>query len=609
MKPSHLLSFLVLLFALLFVPAIYGQSVGKYVVTRSTGITFSSISATGTSMTGWRNTLSTDDNLSTAQNIGFTFYYDGVAYTQYSISTNGFLTFNTGTAATGSGSSAYGWQNTQFSASGGTVTTLAPLYDDQQTAGNAGTLADLNNSYKYLLSGSAGSRVATIEWVYNQDFSTTSTSNFAYQVKLYETDGHIEFVYGTMTLANSSTITTMSYSLGINAPTISASPTAAELLTQQTVNTTTFNNTASNSLGGATPANMPTTNSMITFTPSSGTPADPTSLTYTAVTATTTTPNWVDNSTNETYFIVTRATDAGFTSNVVTTSVSSTTTAGTGTAYTSVQTGLTPSTTYYYKIQAANEAGIPGTGISSSQTTSAAATYYWVGTATAEFNTAATWNTAADGTGSARSTASSTDVLVMDGAGTVAGASITGGTVNASVSIGVLRISSGTSVTLVASSATTRTLTITGGSGDDLDIPSGNSLILNSASNAIAIAFSTGTGMTGNIAGTLTIGGSTSNTVTTTGGTGTVVTVTSTGIVNLGTSVISLVGSVATLSFANGSNCNASGSTTTAPPVPLATWGATANLTITGLTSATAGSTNNAQSFGNIIYHYQTTKV
>ncbi|MFT3911053.1 MAG: T9SS type A sorting domain-containing protein [Ferruginibacter sp.] len=173
----------------------------------------------------------------------------------------------------------------------------------------------------------------------------------------------------------------------------------------------------------------------------------------------------------------------------------------------------------------------------------------------------------------------------------------------ANASIGALQITSNTPVTLQSTTTTTRTLTLTGSVGNELDVAAGSSLILNHATQAAAIAFSTGTAMTGSIAGTLTFAGSTSNVLTTTGGTGTVVTVQGTGIVNLNTTAVSLVGSVATLSFAGSSTCNAAGATTGAPPVPLATWATTSNLNITGITSSTTAPTNNAQSFGNFSYN------
>jgi hypothetical protein len=71
-------------------------------------------------------------------------------------------------------------------------------------------------------------------------------------------------------------------------------------------------------------------------------------------TATTTTIGWTDDSTNETAFKLYRSVDnVNFTQ--IGADIASTTTAGTGTAYSSVQTGLLPGTTYYYKISSVLE--------------------------------------------------------------------------------------------------------------------------------------------------------------------------------------------------------------------------------------------------------------
>ena len=327
------------------------QSVASYVPARTTGNTYTSLGATGLSYT-WRSALSTDDNLSTATPIGFPFAYDGTVYSQFSVSTNGYLTLNTGTAAVGSSTTAYGYQNTQFSTAAGTVTTLAPFYDDQQTAGNLGTLADLNTSLKYLTTGTVGNRVLTAEWINMQDFATASTSSFNYQVKLYEADGHIEFNYGVMTY--SGTTTTMSYSLGINSP--AGGATAANLLTLQTANTNTFSSTASDALGGTTAANMPTANSRYSFTPPAASVAAPTSLTFSSVGYTSTRVNFVDNSTNEYGFALFRSTD-NITFTLVGTGLSPST-AATGAGYFFTSAGLTAGTTYYYQVVANSEGTI-----------------------------------------------------------------------------------------------------------------------------------------------------------------------------------------------------------------------------------------------------------
>ena len=361
MRKIYALLFTVVLFVSASVNA---QSVGNYVPARTTGITYSSISGTGTSVASWRNGTSLDDNLSDNLAIGFTFYYSGVAYTQFRMSTNGFMTFNTTSTAIGNGlTSPYSYTNTMLSSSSAAAdfspTVLAPMWDDL-TVPAAGTLA---GNIKYTTTGTAGSRVLTAEWIGMEVFANAGP-DLNYQVKLYEADSHIEFVYGTM----SASTATYTYSTGINGATVSAVPTTSELLTQQTANTATFSNVASNAL-----ATVPAASTMITFTPANGgvSPAAPTSITFSTITVSAITVGWTDNSTTESFFTVTRATDAGFTLNVVNTSVASITTAGTGTTYSSTQSGLIAGQTYYFKVVAANEGSAPSTALTGSQATNA----------------------------------------------------------------------------------------------------------------------------------------------------------------------------------------------------------------------------------------------
>ena len=232
-------------------------------------------------------------------------------------------------------------------------------------------------------------------------------------------------------------------------------------------------------------------------------------------------------------------------------------------------------------------------------------TYYWVGgTTSADFGAATSWSTTLGGVAAA-ATYTNANTFIIDGSDISSTAGLQTGTVTinmtAARTIGQFILQNNANAILLGTA--NRILTVGGAiAGNDFSISSGCTLSMNGATFGVSIVFA-GTGNTGNIAGTLTFGGSTSNLVTTTGGTSTLVTVASSGIVNLGAAAVSLVGSTATLSFANGSNCNASGALTTAPPVPLATWGTSSNLTISGITSSTTAPTNAAQTFGNVTYN------
>jgi len=224
------------------------EGLATYSVARNTGITYSSISATGSTAAFWRNTgsVSTDDNLSEAIPIGFNFLYDGTNIGYVQVSTNGFITLltNSGALGSGTGTTPYSFTNSVFSLANGTVRSIAPFYDDQQTAGNLGTLADLSASMKYQLTGSAPNRVFTMEWINMQDFATSSTASLNYQVQLFEGTNNIRFGYGTMTPGAA----TWSYTAGLNSRILATTTNPVHLFTQQTANTATFGGAASDAL-------------------------------------------------------------------------------------------------------------------------------------------------------------------------------------------------------------------------------------------------------------------------------------------------------------------------------------------------------------------------
>lgn len=87
-----------LLLFLLIPVLLQSQGVSIYTVSRQTGITYSSISATGTAVSSWRGGANLGDNQSYPVPIGFTFYYLGNNYTTVNISLNGFIDFSSNTA-------------------------------------------------------------------------------------------------------------------------------------------------------------------------------------------------------------------------------------------------------------------------------------------------------------------------------------------------------------------------------------------------------------------------------------------------------------------------------------------------------------------------------
>lgn len=307
-------------------------AVNVYVPTRTTGITYTSITG-GTFVTSWRNGADLDDNLSNNLPIGFSYVYNGIRTDSFRVSVGGFITFNTSSSANGSGTGPYGYDNSQFSLAGGTTNTLAPIYEDLAAP-------TLTSNIVYKTTGSPGSRVLTVEWL-NMDFSGNTTPDLTFKINIYEATGSIEFVYGTMTAGTA----IYTYSSGINA--ITVVPSAATLLTQQTVNTATFSSTAQNAL-----ATAPETNSMIAFnTPAQTSPVNPGPVSFTNVTGVSMKLNWTDNSTDESGFPIYISTDGiNFVLNTIAAAG-----AGTGTNQSITYVGLNPTTTYYFQVWASNE--------------------------------------------------------------------------------------------------------------------------------------------------------------------------------------------------------------------------------------------------------------
>jgi len=556
--------------ALLAFSMSYGQSITNYAFSYSFTGSLEDMSSGTTSLLTGNN----DDNGSAVTNIGFTFIYMGVPYTQFSVNSNGQLRL---------GSTAIGGTNVSSFSAG--VPILAPMAGDNE----------VNNGIVYKVIGTAPNRILVVQWTEFYASFTNITGSGNMQLLLHEGTGVIDFIYGN--IYNSSTSAT-TRSIFISA---SNTATTAGYVTVGT--TPTFTPAAApvtNSFAASVPiANLASTaqgsRTVYTWTPPTVLPTAPTNLTFSGVTSSAMTLNWTD-SPDEGAYAISRSLD-GITYTFVSSLAANT--------ITYPATGLSSNTTYYWKVSAVSEAQIAD--LTGSQITSPAVTYYWVGTTGGTFSTTTNWNTAADGSGAARTTSDVSDILIVDGDGTTPGGSTTINVDVASFSIGQFLVTSNTNLTLQSSITTTRTITLIGGSGNDLVIENGSTLNLNNATMAVAFAFS-GAGLTGDISGTYNASGSTSNVINTTGGTGTLVTVTATGVVNnsiVGSSGC-LTGSVATLSFANGSNYTHSAYTSSNGYIPLATWGATSNIFITGGVGSTAITNAPGQTFGNFTYNSAT---
>ncbi len=233
------------------------------------GYTFASSSGTYTAITGGTQHGSgsgLDDDNYNAVNIGFSFTFNGTAYTQLNINANGFVRFG----------------GTAFSLSCG----FAPISSTDTT--NCINLAaamtrDLaanstSSEIRSQLTGSSPSQVFVVQW---KDFKRylDSGESYNFQIRLYETSNKVEYVYGSFTEGST---TDGAPQVGIKGD-----------------STTDFNNRtgtnwAASTAGSSSTATMtlsststPSTGQTYTWTP----PNFPPSITYTTLANTTSTAN------------------------------------------------------------------------------------------------------------------------------------------------------------------------------------------------------------------------------------------------------------------------------------------------------------------------------
>lgn len=551
MKRLACISAMVVIATTLVTKVVNAQSVANYTTTFST---------TGSlaSMTGSTDLLATgtyrDDVASSVTSFpsGFSFVYMGTLYTQFSVNSNGQFRF---------GSSVITGSNTTPT-SGNAL--LAPMGGDNVTLASG--------KVHFLLTGTAPNRQFVVEWLdlripYAADPAAGTGSQI--QLVLNESNGSIEYRYGTV-FSNAS-VSAVSRSIFMSNGSASATASKyinltgpAESNTASAVSNSFTNNAAVTGLNSSADGSR----TVFTFTPLSQ-PDAPTSMSFTNVVASSMTVNWTDNSSNETGFLVERSTDGTNFTTVSTTAANATSLA---------LTGLVPSTNYTIRVRALNEGRI-STALTGTQSTNAVTTYVWNQTGSADYATATNWTPN-------RTATDPSDVLEFSNGATT---TVTGVTTQ---TIGRLVLGGNTSVTL--QSAATATLTLSGGTGTDLDVPSGSTLILGS-SNSFTLTHASSAGNASTIAGTLTVNAS--NTFTTSTSANNITTVTGT-VNNAGT----ISGATASLLFNSGSTYNHN-FTTSQGTIPTATWNANSTISFTTYTTNTTVPSGIGQTFGNVTWN------
>ena len=180
--------------------------------------TYQALDTTGTVIA----TANFDNASSGAQPIGFAFAFNGVspAFTTFTLNTNGFIKLGStplsnplqylqyAQTAIVQGQAVY--PGGPLSGADSTaVNIIAPFATDLMAAAGGGT------QYRRVTTGTAPNRVCTIQWRNVADKPKRASANdtssigtqyrsFSFQVKLYETSGQIDFVYGPATAGSGS---------------------------------------------------------------------------------------------------------------------------------------------------------------------------------------------------------------------------------------------------------------------------------------------------------------------------------------------------------------------------------------------------------------------
>ncbi|WP_400194197.1 T9SS type A sorting domain-containing protein [Hymenobacter sp. B81] len=163
---------------------------------QNTVTAFNSLGSTGTVIP----TANTDDANSALTPIGFQFNYNGQVFTDFVLNTNGYIKLGGAPAAPYFQATSQAAGNAAGPLTSAETNLILPFNEDLE-AGSSPT------EYRYNTTGTAPNRVTTIQWSNVSDKARSNGTtvvgkqyaNISFQVKLYETTGVIEFVYGTAT--------------------------------------------------------------------------------------------------------------------------------------------------------------------------------------------------------------------------------------------------------------------------------------------------------------------------------------------------------------------------------------------------------------------------
>ncbi len=236
---------LILVFVLLFISIsnLFAASyvAGNYTVSRTTA-TYGAITGTTAIAANWNsNGTQYSGCVSSAIPLGFTFYINGVGYTQCYANGNGYITFGAPSTTTTIQPMA---TNNGFNAS---ISAMACIASPAPNAAFWGIYdRPTTNAVIYTTQGVAPNRVFTIQWTAAArvlvSLGLAQVESMSFQINLYETSNNILLWYGAcstpLTLGNSNTYTPH-FNVGIAGSTTSD----CIALTSWTTNTTSGTNT------------------------------------------------------------------------------------------------------------------------------------------------------------------------------------------------------------------------------------------------------------------------------------------------------------------------------------------------------------------------------
>ena len=180
------LSFVTVFVALFSIAFVQGQSTANYAFSTNTSGSLA-LDANGNTIdmsTGTTQMLGAgfDDTASSVFPMGFNYYGMGTFFNSFSANSNGAMRL--GTTAVG----------TSGTTNGGSATALfiAPFGGDHALSSTG--------KIHYKIVGTAPNRTLVVEWLNVELNFSSSTGDGTFQVRLYETTGVIELVYGSMTV-------------------------------------------------------------------------------------------------------------------------------------------------------------------------------------------------------------------------------------------------------------------------------------------------------------------------------------------------------------------------------------------------------------------------